>query len=81
MQQVGFLREFADAEAAVGNSTGATLLRSRADAMAAAMNTYLWDGSDHFVTQVDHQCDGNPSSLPRPSCGDWVDYDSKDYRC
>lgn len=49
---VGFLNEFADAEASVGNSTGATALRAEATAMASAVNKYLWDGTDHYVTQV-----------------------------
>jgi|EP01047_Picozoa_sp_COSAG01_P027643 neutral trehalase len=48
---VGFLKEFADAEEAVGNTTGATALRTRATEMAASVNKYLWD-TDHYVTQV-----------------------------
>ena len=51
---VGFLREFADAEDAVGNHTGAIALRAKAEAMADAVNKYMWDGVDHFVTQVRH---------------------------
>jgi hypothetical protein len=34
---VGFLNEFADAEAAVGNNTGAVALRLKATAMKTAM--------------------------------------------
>ena len=34
---VGFLNEFADAEEAVGNATGAAALRAEATAMNAAM--------------------------------------------
>ena len=48
---VGFLKEFADAEEAVGNTTGATALRTRATELAASVNKYLWD-NDHYVTQV-----------------------------
>tara|TARA_B110000208_G_C11525170_1_gene342144 strand:- start:301 stop:588 length:288 start_codon:yes stop_codon:yes gene_type:complete len=48
----GFLNEFADAEDAVGDPTKATALRKEAVAMVAAMNAILWDGTDHFVTQV-----------------------------
>ena len=39
---VGFWREFADAEEAVGNSTGAGALRALADSIAAAVNQRLW---------------------------------------
>jgi len=39
---VGFFREFARAEAFVGNTTGASELSSLADAIAKAMNLYLW---------------------------------------
>ena len=39
---VGFLNEFADAEQAVGNVTGATALREEAAAMSAAMAKYMW---------------------------------------
>jgi hypothetical protein len=39
---VGFFREFADAEAFLGNATGAATLRSLADGIAAAMNRHLW---------------------------------------
>ena len=69
----GFLREFAEAEAAVGNSSGAAAFTAEADAMAAAMRKYLWDGIDHFVTQV------NPDDMDcakTKSCRDFVDYDS-----
>ena len=43
--------EFAEAEAAIGNATGASALRAKAQAMALAMRTHLWD-TDHFVTQA-----------------------------
>jgi hypothetical protein len=69
---VSFLREFADAEAAMGNATGAALLRDKATAMAASMNKLLWDG-DHYVTQV------NPDQMDcvrTRSCRDFVDYDA-----
>ena len=49
---VGFLREFANAEDAVANHTGAAALRAKATAMADAVNKYMWDGVDHYVTQV-----------------------------
>lgn len=56
---MGFLREFADAEAFVGNSSGAAVLMAKADAMAAALNARLWaspgvglGSDDHYVTQV-----------------------------
>jgi hypothetical protein len=81
---VGFLNEFADAEEAVGNTTGATALRNEATAMSAAMTEILWD-TDHFVTQVNP--DPGPAG-PRGistdgmgcakahNCRDFVDYDS-----
>jgi hypothetical protein len=67
---VGFLREFAEAEDAVGNSTGATALRSKADLVSSAVNDKLWAmqaaGSDHYITQL------NPDGTTR----DFVDYDA-----
>jgi len=69
----GFLNEFADAEDAVGSAATAQVLRGEARAMKAAMNALLWDGSDHFVTQV------NPDDLAcaaKGTCRDYVDYDS-----
>ena len=81
---VGFLNEFADAEEAVGNATGAAAFRAESSAMDAAMTEYLWD-TDHFVTQV------NPEPGPAGprgvstagmgcakahNCRDFVDYDS-----
>ena len=39
---VGFFREFADAEAFLGNTTGSERLHSIANGIAAAMNTHLW---------------------------------------
>jgi hypothetical protein len=66
---VGFFREFAEAEEAVGNATGAASLRSLADEVAAAVDRHLWDaagGDDHFVTQL------NPDGSVR----DFVDYDA-----
>jgi len=70
---VGFLNEFADAEAADGNSTGATTLRQKATDMATAVNKYLWDGTDHYVTQVDPD---DMNCAQTHSCRDFVDYDS-----
>lgn len=70
---VGFLNEFADAEEAIGNTTGAAALRAESTSMAAAVNKYLWDGTDHYVTQV------NPDDMDcaqTHSCRDFVDYDS-----
>ncbi|CAE8638689.1 unnamed protein product [Polarella glacialis] len=68
-QLVGFFREFAEAEEAVGNSTGAASLRDLASQIAASMNRYLWlPGSDHYVTQWD----GPFLNTTR----DFVDYDS-----
>eukprot|EP01052_Picozoa_sp_SAG31_P024703 SAG31_NODE_2119_length_6406_cov_2.443317_4_plen_146_part_00 len=69
---VGFLNEFADAEAAVGNHTGATALKAKAVAMANAMNELMYD-TDHYVTQV------NPDDMncaKTHSCRDFIDYDS-----
>ena len=69
----GFLDEFADAEDAVGAAANAQVLRDEARAMKAAMNALLWDGADHFVTQV------NPDDLlcaAKGTCRDFVDYDS-----
>jgi len=70
---VGFLNEFADAEEAVGNLTGATALRSEASAVAAAVQHYLWNGVDHFVTQVDPD---DMNCAVNHTCRDFVDYDS-----
>jgi hypothetical protein len=74
---VGFLREFAEAEAAVGNASGASALLAQADTVAAAVNKHLWaspsnsmrangDGGDHYLTQR------NPDGTTR----DFVDYDA-----
>ena len=67
---VGFLGEFAEAEAAVGNATGASALRALATRVSDAMNKRLWAtaraGGDHFVTQLNK--DG--------STRDFVDYDA-----
>lgn len=56
---VGFLREFAEVEAFVGNKTGSQSLYELADSVQAAMNELLWakegiglGGDDHYVTQV-----------------------------
>ena len=57
-----------DAEEVVGNSTGAAALRSKASAMKEAMMALLWDGTDHFVTQVDPAADlGELGRLSRPA--------------
>jgi hypothetical protein len=64
---VGFFQEFADAEALLGNESGATLLRGLSEQVAAAMNTALLaNTSDHYVTQR------NPDGTIR----DFVDYDA-----
>jgi len=69
---VGFFREFALAEDAVGNATGANDLRDLSNEIAQAINEHLWAaedaGSDHYVTQWDG-----------PELGtyrDFVDYDA-----
>eukprot|EP01062_Namystynia_karyoxenos_P062827 TRINITY_DN55694_c0_g1_i1.p1 TRINITY_DN55694_c0_g1~~TRINITY_DN55694_c0_g1_i1.p1 ORF type:complete len:870 (+),score=111.40 TRINITY_DN55694_c0_g1_i1:64-2610(+) len=61
------LREWADAEDLLGNSTGAVALRSQAARAAAAFDALLWDArsGDHYITQVSN-------GVPR----DKVDYDS-----
>ena len=69
---VGFLAEFADAEEAVGNVTGAASLRNESQAMAGAVRRYLWD-TDHYVTQVDPD---DMDCAQTHSCRDFVDYDS-----
>eukprot|EP00040_Diaphanoeca_grandis_P026583 m.149250 g.149250 ORF g.149250 m.149250 type:complete len:880 (-) comp30646_c0_seq1:102-2741(-) len=76
----GFLREFADAEEAVGNSTGATTLRTLAASMQSAMNSVLWasegkglGGDDHYVSYALPGTGGNLTDL---TYHDFVDYDS-----
>jgi hypothetical protein len=67
---VGFWREFADAEEAVGNATGAVALRKLSTSIATAVNQKLWanasGGGDHYITQL------NPDGSTR----DLVDYDA-----
>ena len=67
---VGYFREFADAEEAVGNSTGAAKLRALATQIATAVDQQLWAdasrGGDHYITQL------NPDGSTR----DLVDYDA-----
>ena len=63
---VGFLREFAEAEAAVGNTTGATMLRNRAELVQRAAPGRGRGGDDHYITQL------NPDNTTR----DFVDYDA-----
>jgi hypothetical protein len=62
---VGFLGEFAEAEEAVGNATGASALRALADRVSDAVNAKLWAsqsaGADHFVTQLNP--DGTTHSI------------------
>ena len=86
---VGFFREFAEAEAHVGNATGASDLNQLADSIAANMNNKLWcsdtggicadaksgfsSDGDHFVTQWDGFSDGHVR--------DFVDYDSNLIAC
>eukprot|EP00759_Apiculatamorpha_spiralis_P004357 PhF_6_TR12594/c0_g1_i1/m.19846 len=62
---VGFFQDFAAAERALGNTTGAAKLESLATAIAAAVNSHLWS-NDHYITQR------NPDGTIR----DFVDYDS-----
>lgn len=65
---VGFLREFALAEAAVGNMSGYEMLEGIADKVTAATDAMLWNNEtdDHYVTQL------NPDGTTR----DFVDYDA-----
>mmetsp|Transcript_19730 Transcript_19730/g.28382 ORF Transcript_19730/g.28382 Transcript_19730/m.28382 type:complete len:812 (+) Transcript_19730:108-2543(+) len=67
---VGFLRDFAAAERAVGNSSRAGELEMMASEVSKAMNEYLWanesSGGDHFITQLN--IDGTTR--------DFVDYDA-----
>jgi len=65
---VGFLRDFADAEDAVGNTTGASNLRSIASEVSEALDAMLFSNEtgDHYVTQL------NPDGSHR----DFVDYDA-----
>jgi len=65
---VGFLYDFADAEEAVGNATGATHLRTVASSVAQAVDAMLFSNEtgDHYVTQL------NPDGSTR----DFVDYDA-----
>ena len=62
---VTFFREFAAAEACVGNSSGAAALLALADDIKDKMNLHLWKG-DHYVTQMN--LDGTTR--------DFVDYDA-----
>jgi len=72
---VWLLREFADAEAALGNSTGAAYYLTLATTVLQAMPRYLW----HPVQQ-DHFCtNSNPGPTPGSvvvCARDYVDYDS-----
>jgi hypothetical protein len=63
---------FADAEASLGNATGAAFYTSRASALRAAMNTYLLDPatSDHYCTQSNPNGAGGVDVCAR----DFVDY-------
>ena len=69
---VGFLRDFAAAERAVGNESTALELEQTATEVAKAMNENLWDderytgSGDHFITQL------NVDQTFR----DFVDYDA-----
>jgi hypothetical protein len=85
---VGFLRDFAEAEEAVGNATGAADLRSLADGVSDAVSRLLWSGSydsavpgaDHFITQLNRAPDtGGVASAGDTESGairDFVDYDA-----
>ena len=64
---VGFFRDFADAEALMGNVSGAKKLRDISTSIAAAMNSALLaNTSDHYITQRN----------PDGSIRDFVDYDA-----
>lgn len=64
---VGFLGEFADAENAVGNQTGAQMLRELSLQIKESMNKYLWR-DDHYVTQWNYP--------DERSFRDFIDYDA-----
>ncbi len=67
---VGFLRDFAKAERAVGSTAKAAQLEAQAERVRTAMNAQLWasqdGGADHYLTQR------NPDGTHR----DFVDYDA-----
>jgi len=67
---VGFLKDFAQAERLMGNSTRADELEAQAERVSGAVNEQLWAGedagADHFITQL------NPDGTTR----DFVDYDA-----
>ena len=64
---------FADAEAALGNATGAAAYAARADAVRAGMNAHLLAASgDHYCTQSDPAPGGGVLQCTR----DFVDYDA-----
>lgn len=68
---VGFLKDFADAELAVGNQTRSDELMDLSEKVKDAMNARLWAsvelGADHYITQL-NKYDG--------SVRDFVDYDA-----
>ena len=66
---VGFLKDFAAVERAVGSIDRANALEQQAKDMGTAMNTLLWDGvdNDHYVTQLD---------TDMTTTRDFIDYDS-----
>merc|ERR1719414_1103636 len=51
---VGFMKELADAEEVLGNTTGAAALRDFSARLADRMDALLWDNEtqDHYVTQL-----------------------------
>lgn len=67
---VGFLKQFAEAERAVGSVDKAVALEAQAGRVKDAMNAKLWapaaSGDDHYITQL------NPDGTTR----DFVDYDA-----
>ena len=67
---VGFLKQFAEAERAVGSADKAAALEAQASRVKDAMNAKLWapaaSGDDHFITQL------NPDGTTR----DFIDYDA-----
>jgi len=64
---------FSDAEAALGNATGAAAYAARADAVRAGMNAHLLaPAGDHYCTQSDPAPGGGVLACTR----DFVDYDA-----
>jgi hypothetical protein len=66
---VGFMKDFAEVERAVGSVDIANALDKKSKDMATAMNKWLWDtvDNDHYVTQLDTDMETKR---------DFIDYDS-----